>query len=188
MLRISYATIKVNRRRCLAFNAPITLCNWMVSFLYKLFSSHKLLHVRTSHCMKLQKAMTNIMPKSGKRPESEKPTSSDNSGDATTSEKLIGGVTDNPTPWKEITLFSPISFSTWKKKCREETIILKFNKYNTAWEDNVLVGEGAWYRGTTMLGDIYAPEYQNVVEAFSYCPLTKHQKVPKQPYISRNEL
>lgn len=28
--------------------------------------------------------------------------------------KLISGATDNPAPWKEITLFSPTSLSTWR--------------------------------------------------------------------------
>lgn len=31
------------------------------------------------------------------------------------SEKLMPGATDTPTPWKQMTLSSPISFSTWKK-------------------------------------------------------------------------
>ena len=34
---------------------------------------------------------------------------------AAISEKLMPGDTDNPVPWKEMTLSSPISFSTWKK-------------------------------------------------------------------------
>lgn len=41
-------------------------------------------------------------------------TSSGVSWAAAISAKLISGATDNPAPLKEITLFSPISTSTWK--------------------------------------------------------------------------
>lgn len=44
------------------------------------------------------------------------PTSSGFSQAVAISEKLMPGDTDNPTPWNEMTLFSPISFSTWKQQ------------------------------------------------------------------------
>lgn len=66
--------------------------------------------------------------------------------EAVISEKDISGATDNPVPWKEIILFSPISFSTWKsivsqltthkrkssitRKTRSETTYLAWRRHD----------------------------------------------------------
>lgn len=54
------------------------------------------------------------------------PTSSGFSQAVAMSEKLMPGDTDNPTPWNEMTLFSPISFSTWK----QQIFFTENKKYN----------------------------------------------------------
>lgn len=104
------------------------------------------------------------------------PTSSGVSQEAEISEKLTSGATDNPTPWKETILFSPICFNTWGKKvgAKEKKSITR----DQVKDDDIPGVEEAWYCGTIMLMDIYALEHENFLQAFENYPLQQHQRVP----------
>ena len=98
--------------------------------------------------------------------------------------KLISGATDNPTPWYEINLRSPICFSTWKQLCPQENWSPSENVTNIlqcTWSGGGMISWHSNARGYTCPG---TPEWSKSLLMLS----TEDESKGAWPlYISTNQ-